>query len=224
MAEIWRSVLVLAAYKEFMASSKSRMSYAVALTVTSVPLHSPTSAADSRLSCTAKEFVPQGNKRGQSSGSNYPITKRQPQGHVSPTATKLRMSPASMLMVVAPPPSARLGSPLPLEWRKTSLRTINGVNSLSFQPHAQKKRSSHLNGCVYCLHNGESADLAESHVMKHPLTKEIICPVLKEKPCKCPLDIRPHTVGACPQNFGVIAGHKRINVSRKVQPRLATVV
>ena len=108
-----------------------------------------------------------------------------------------------MLMVVAPPPSARLGSPLPLEWRKTGLRTFNGVNSMSIHPHAQsnhmiiqpiqqflylltnlfsEKRSSHRNGCVYCLHNGESADLAESHVMRHPLTKEIICPVLKEKP------------------------------------------
>lgn len=225
MAEIWRSVLVLAAYKEFMASSKSRMSYAVALTVTSVRLHSPTTAAGSRLSCTAKEFVPQGNKRGQSSsGSSYPITKRQPQEHVSPTATKLRISPAPMLMVVAPPPSARLGSPLPLEWRKTGLRTFNGVNSMSIHPHAQKKRSSHRNGCVYCLHNGESADLAESHVMRHPLTKEIICPVLKEKPCKCPLDISPHTVDACPMHFGVITGNKRMNVSRKVQPRLATVV
>merc|ERR1712117_860225 len=167
----------------------------------------------------------QGNKRRQSSsGSSYPITKRQPQEHVSPTATKLRISPAPMLMVVAPPPSARLGSPLPLEWRKTGLRTFNGPNSMSIHPHAQKKRISHRNGCVYCLHNGESADLAESHVMRHPLTKEIICPVLKEKPCKCPLDISPHTVDACPMHFGVITGNKRMNVSRKVQPRLATVV
>ena len=45
-----------------------------------------------------------------------------------------------------------------------------------------EKRSSQRNGCVYCLHNGESVDLAESHVMRHPLTKEIICPILKEKP------------------------------------------
>jgi len=227
MAEIWRSVVVLAAYKEFMASSKSRMSYAVAMTVTSVRLPSPSTATDSRLSCTAKEFVPQGNKRGQrhSSEMSYPITKRQPQEHISPTSTKLRMSPAPMMMVVAPPPSARLGSPQSLEWRRTGLRTINGFSSLSIHPHAQKKRSSQRNGCVYCLHNGESADLAGSHMMRHPLTKEIICPVLKEKPCKCPLDISPHTVDACPMHFGVITGHKRpVNVSRKVQPRLATVV
>ena len=43
-------------------------------------------------------------------------------------------------------------------------------------------RRSQRNGCVFCLQNGEDVDLAESHVMRHPLTKEIICPVLKEKP------------------------------------------
>ena len=128
------------------------MSYAVALTVTSVRLHSPTTAADSRLSSTAKEFVPQGradwfphymfialhslqkrsslvnvrltkcaelvtalglscgvpvaphqgNKRGQSSsGSSYPITKRQPQEHVTPTATKLRLVSAVWLALAS---------------------------------------------------------------------------------------------------------------------------
>lgn len=229
MAEIWLSLVVSAHYREIMVNSKSRMSYAVALTSAGFL---PAPSMDSRLSFTAKEFVPQGNKRRQrqSSESSHPITKRLPQVEIS-TTTKLRMSSMPMLMVVASPPSQRLRSPLPLTrpHRVRTVRSSDSVKSVSFHLAEQKTRRSQRNGCVFCLQNGEDVDLAESHVMRHPLTKEIICPVLKEKPCMCPLDISPHMVDACPMSYGVIAGHKRMTISRRAGAtpagrRLATVV
>ena len=183
MAEIWRSVLVLAAYKEFMASSKvmlvvfhmccseplttkspyrsstragcltpSPWQWRLSVSTPRRLRQAPDSRAPPRSSCLRDartgfpiEFcnihvialhslqkiwrgslvnvrltkcaelvtalglncgVPvaphQGNKRGQSSsGSSYPITKRQPQEHVSPTATKLRLVSAVWLALAA---------------------------------------------------------------------------------------------------------------------------
>jgi len=68
--------------------------------------------------------------------------------------------------------------------------------------HHSERRPSLRRSCVYCLRNGKNVSMYNSHCLRNPLTKNIMCPELKEKLCalcKDTGDDQVHASDECPQ-------------------------
>jgi len=79
--------------------------------------------------------------------------------------------------------------------------TATGGSRPRYNSERRQQHHSHRKSCAYCLRNGKNESMYDSHCLRNPLTKNLMCPELKEKLCtlcKDTGDDQVHASHECP--------------------------